>query len=107
MDDQFRIIEGYPGYRVSRDGDVQSRLGRGSRGRFSERWLPLKPLPCRGYLTVNLSNCGTKRRRYIHRLVIEAFAGPRPEGMVCCHNDGDPENNRFENLRWDTYVANE
>jgi hypothetical protein len=24
MDDQFRSIEGYPGYRVSRDGEVQS-----------------------------------------------------------------------------------
>ena len=27
--------------------------------------------------------------------------------MVCCHNDGDAANNHLDNLRWDTYRANE
>jgi hypothetical protein len=26
--------------------------------------------------------------------------------MVCCHFDGDPTNNRLENLRWDTPQSN-
>jgi hypothetical protein len=26
--------------------------------------------------------------------------------MECCHYDGDPKNNRLENLRWDTRKAN-
>jgi hypothetical protein len=42
----------------------------------------------------------------VDRLVLEAFAGPCPEGLECCHNDGDPANNRLENLRWDTRKAN-
>lgn len=42
----------------------------------------------------------------MHRLVLEAFAGPCPEGLECCHNDGNPANNRLENLRWDTRQAN-
>ena len=37
-----------------------------------------------------------------HTLVLTAFAGPRPQGMECCHNDGDPWNNHVSNLRWDT-----
>ena len=38
--------------------------------------------------------------------MLEAFVGPCPKGMVCCHNDGDPTNNRPGNLRWDSYAAN-
>jgi hypothetical protein len=38
---------------------------------------------------------------------MEAFIGRRPEGMVCCHNDGDPTNNRLDNLRWATFRENE
>jgi len=26
--------------------------------------------------------------------------------MQCCHNDGNPANNRVENLRWDTVSSN-
>ncbi len=39
---------------------------------------------------------------YPHKAVLEAFVGPRPQGMECCHNNGDPFDNRLENLRWDT-----
>lgn len=42
----------------------------------------------------------------VHVLVLEAFVGPRPDGMEGCHNDGDPSNNRLSNLRWDTPLAN-
>jgi hypothetical protein len=37
-----------------------------------------------------------------HTLVLTAFIGPRPQGMECCHNNGNPFDNRLENLRWDT-----
>jgi hypothetical protein len=43
---------------------------------------------------------------FIHRLVLYAFVGPLPEGMEACHNDGNPANNRVENLRWDTRKSN-
>jgi hypothetical protein len=26
--------------------------------------------------------------------------------MECCHNNGDPADNRLENLRWDTHITN-
>ena len=108
MDDTFRPIEGFPGYRVNREGVVQSRRGRGSRNRTTENWAALKPIPRRrGYLTVNLSDGGRKVARYVHRLVLEAFVGPCPRGSVGCHGDGNPANNRLGNLRWDTPTANE
>ena len=42
----------------------------------------------------------------VHTLVLEAFVGPRPDGYVACHNDGDGSNNHVSNLRWDTYSSN-
>ena len=42
----------------------------------------------------------------VHTLVLIAFVGPRPDGLMCCHNDGDPTNNHLDNLRWDTGSAN-
>ena len=42
-----------------------------------------------------------------HTLVLTAFVGIRPKGLECCHNDGNPWNNRLENLRWDTTKSNQ
>lgn len=42
----------------------------------------------------------------VHRLVLLAFVGPCPDGLQACHNDGDRENNRPDNLRWDTPSSN-
>ncbi|WP_247600195.1 HNH endonuclease [Mycobacterium intracellulare] len=39
-------------------------------------------------------------------LVLEAFKGPRPNGAVSCHNDGNLDNNREDNLRWDSQSSN-
>jgi predicted secreted protein len=39
--------------------------------------------------------------------VLTAFVGPRPKGLQCCHNDGNPWNNKLENLRWDTAQSNQ
>lgn len=46
------------------------------------------------------------RSRSVHSLVLEAFVGPRPEGMWGCHTDDDPANNHLANLRWDWPKAN-
>lgn len=60
----------------------------------------------RGYCYVNLRRDAKGFTRHIHRLVLENFIGPPPEGMEGCHGDGDPSNNRLDNLRWDTHLAN-
>lgn len=42
----------------------------------------------------------------VHRLVVEAFIGPCPEGLQVTHNDGDPSNPRLENIRYTTAADN-
>ena len=41
-----------------------------------------------------------------HKLVLEAFVGKAPKGMECCHSDGNQQNNKLNNLRWDTAKNN-
>ena len=55
-----------------------------------------------GYPRVNLSQRGKFDRVKVHRIAALAFIGPIPEGLHVCHCDGDPSNNRIENLRIDT-----
>lgn len=59
-----------------------------------------------GYKLVLLSHGKRRVMKQVHSLVLEAFVGPRPPGMVTCHNNGDPADNRLENLRWDTQSNN-
>lgn len=42
----------------------------------------------------------------VHRLVLEAFVGPCPDGSECLHRDGVPSNNRKRSLRWGTRSEN-
>lgn len=41
-----------------------------------------------------------------HQLVLRAFKGPPDNGQIGLHADGDPWNNRVENLRWGTAKEN-
>lgn len=106
--EQWRPVVGFEGlYEVSNIGRVRSldrQIGNGARGtRFMRgRLLSAKPGSKNGYLYVSVGNT----RRLVHRLVLEAFVGPCPEGMECCHNDSNRTNNRVENLRWGTRFDN-
>jgi hypothetical protein len=60
-----------------------------------------------GYPVVGVLKDGKIRVLKVHRLVLEAFVGPaRPESSVGRHLDGDPTNNRLENLAWGTMAEN-
>jgi len=97
----MRPIPGYPGYSITRDGRVWSEPRRNAR---RGRWL--SPQAHAGYLRVDLCCAGKHNWRLIHRLVLEAFVGPCPEGTECCHNNGDRLDNRVDNLRRDTRSNN-
>lgn len=105
MNVEYREIEGFPGYRVGDDGSVWScRVTYAGRSK-PDQWHRLKPFAnAVGQLHVSL--CPGVCRRLVCRLVLHAFIGPCPDGMECCHNDGNPGNNHLENLRWDTHKAN-
>lgn len=89
-----KTIKDFPNYLITDSGRVWNDK--------YKRWLiPIKQP--HGYLTVTL---GGISKRYIHRLVLEAFIGKCPKGMQCCHNNGNKADNRLENLRWDTRSNN-
>lgn len=102
----WRPIAGWQGqYEVSDLGRVRS-LDRQTANGF-RRGRVLKPMPkAGGYLFVQLYKNGRQYARHIHALVLEAFTHARPQGMQVCHNNGDPTDNRLENLRWGTPKEN-
>jgi hypothetical protein len=98
---KYRAVKGFPDYDVGTDGSVWSW----KRGKV--RKLKLSKASRYGHLKVNLCHEGKRWDAVpVHRLVLETFVGPCPEGMECCHNDGNPSNNQLDNLRWDTRQGN-
>lgn len=109
MNEEWRPIDGQPGYEVSSFGRVRS-FKRRDKGHWiidGEPQRILKPSGNgRGYLGCILVTSGKQTRVSIHRAVALAFLGPCPEGMEVCHNDGDKQNNRVENLRYASHGVN-
>lgn len=105
-EEQWRPAPGLDGYEVSNYGRVRGvdrtlTNRNGVKRRWKGRIRVLTPIGF-GYPGVWL-----KGKVYpVHRLVCEAFHGPRPEGLVTLHLDGDPTNNRSENLAWGTQSKN-
>ncbi len=98
MGEHWRPIKNYEGlYWVSDLGNIRSvRVAcmAGDRDRF-------------GYRRIVLQNNKRVKRFLIHRLVAEAFIGPREEGMTVNHKNGKKADNRAENLEYLTQGENE
>lgn len=58
------------------------------------------------YPAVRFSRNGKTVTRTVHSLVLEAFAGKRPDGHEARHLDSVPTNAHFSNLRWGTRSEN-
>lgn len=110
--EQWRPIPGYEGhYSASDQGRVRSEARRVTKRNghpHSVRERVLKPWEWRGYLRVGIKlptePCYITT---VHILVMAAFIGPRPPGMLhVCHNNGDGLDNRLVNLRYDTVAGN-
>ena len=104
----IRHIPGLTGYAASADGGIWSCKG-GVHGQpFRKRWRRMSLLKHPfGHLRVHIRpKLGVRHTVYAHRLVLMAFVGPCPDGMQCCHKNGIPDDNRIENLRWDTPKEN-
>lgn len=94
-------IPGFPNYRITPCGQVLS-INFTSRRPIRIR----KQNATKGYFVVSFvrpdgSHCSLR----VHRLVCEAFHGPSL-GRCALHNNGNPLDNRAENLRWGTHTEN-
>jgi len=59
-----------------------------------------------GHKHLVLSAEGRRHASTVHRLVMLAFVGPRPEGMEIRHLNGIPDDNRVTNLAYGTALEN-
>ena len=101
MTESWQDIPGYEGlYLVSNHGRILSKhLQKRSDG-IKQQYAH------QGYLYVSLCKKSIQKNHAVHRLVIEVFIGPCPDGMQCRHLDGNRKNNRAENLCWGTAKEN-
>ena len=97
--EQWKDIDGYIGlYRVSDCGNVKSfAYWNGTNKRILKQ-----SITTRGYYCIILYKKNKRKWIYIHRLVLETFVGPCPPKMQCRHLDGNPLNNKLNNLKWGT-----
>jgi hypothetical protein len=103
-------IKDYPNYRVTPEGEVWSYAQN-----KPKKLKPQKTTQSGKYLQVRLygedARITKEGRRlgklhYIHRLMWETFVGEIAEGLTIDHIDGDPSNNRIDNLQLITQSEN-
>lgn len=115
--EQWLPVVGFEGlYEISDWGRVKSverkvwfvnRWGQDTQRIVPERIRELSVNPNGGHLELTLHREGKRRHRFVHQLVLDAFVGPYPDGLdQVRHLDGDPTNNRLDNLRYGTAAEN-
>jgi len=99
---RFKQVINFPGYYINKQG----RLWSAPKGRSNKKGKYLKPGTINEHFHVGLQRDGKQFSRYIHRLVLETFIGPCPEGMECRHLNGNSRDNNLSNLQWGTHKEN-
>ena len=111
MIEEWRPVVGYEGlYEVSNTGRVRSVDRYIKNGHSSYRLHKGKVISLLkgeyGYIQVNLYYNGKNYKKYVHRLVAQAFI-PNPDNLPQInHKDEDKTNNRVDNLEWCTAKYN-
>lgn len=104
----YSVIEEYPGYLISDNGEVQSteRKVKSNRGMRTQKSRILKQELRKGYLAVRLYSNSKGKLFSVHRLVALHFVNGYEEGLVVNHKDGNKLNNHHSNLEWCTITEN-
>ena len=82
---EYRDIPGYPGYRVGNNGLVWTAKVVGGHGKVGDWRLLGQRTDEDGYQRTVLCSAGKRKGFFVHCLVLIAFVGTRPDGMVCRH----------------------
>jgi len=89
----WKTIPSHPNCEVSSRGAVRYKDSKENRA---------IGLNNQGYPQVTING----KKEFCHRLVMEAFVGPRPDGMVIDHTNSDKIDNSVGNLRYVTWSEN-
>lgn len=116
MNENWRDVLNFEGfYEVSDLGNVRSvkrevrritRWGTVSKSVYTSQFIK-RNLMTNGYYCVHLYKDGVRSAMSVHRVVIEAFVGPRPHRMEIMHLDDDKSNCALTNLKYGTRQENE
>lgn len=106
MDEEWKTIPGYEGiYQASNLGRIRSLPRKNRRGnKISPRILKLISHR-QGYLRVHLFKGDSSMTFQVHRLVMMTFVGDG-KGYEVNHRNGNPADNRLENLEYVTRLEN-
>jgi hypothetical protein len=110
--EEWRPIPGLDGYEASSAGRIRSRSRVVTRSNGSPLPIPgrvLRPSGRKsglGYLVLSPTVDGEQRTYSVHVLIARTFIGPRPEGLVLRHRNGDRRDNRASNLCYGTQSEN-
>ncbi len=103
-------FEGY--YEVSDMGRVRS-LGRRIRSAITHSKKQYRrPRILRGgtvggrYRNISFCVEGVETTWLVHKIVMEAFVGPTPDGLEINHKNGNKQDNRLDNLEFVTHKTN-
>lgn len=114
--EHWKKIGGFPNYEVSNLGRVRSlprtvmrRDGQpqGIRGGILKPVIRDNRGVRYGEVTLSDADFGVYHViRKVHHLVLEAFVGPRPDGAITRHLNGDSLDNQLKNLVYGTHQEN-
>jgi hypothetical protein len=96
-DEVWKQINGFNNYFVSSTGRIKNTVS----GRILKHHGNGN-----GYQRVNLCKGGQRKKFAVHRLVLQMFAGPCPDGEEADHIDRIRNNNTVSNLRWVPHSKN-
>lgn len=96
-EERWLEVPGFESYEISDHGNVRKK---------SSGALMNQHATEQGYQMVFLRRNGQTKGKGVHRLMLEAFVGPCPEGNEACHINGISFDNKLCNLRWASRVEN-
>lgn len=101
VESELMEISNHPGYFADRLGNIYSSKTKGGGLRILKQSRRSKKS---GHLRIMFG--GDRKNYSVHRVIYEAFHGPIPNGLLICHKNDDPTDNRIENLYAGTQKEN-